>query len=94
MSRKPSDVLLDRLRDELKLTISRSNYIRRTYAGHEQKSVGAWTWYLTGPEADGYRGRLGSQYTVTELVHYAKLTLYQDRVHDIHIFPSDDLALR
>ena len=91
---KPSEVLLTRLRDELKLPIGHANYIRRTYAGREQKSIGAWTWYLTGPEADGYRERLGSQYPVTELIHYAKLQLYQDRVEDVHIMPSDDLKLR
>lgn len=91
---KPSEVLLARLRTELKLTIGQANYIRRTYAGREQKSIGAWTWYLTGPETDGYRGRLGSQYPVTELIHYARLTVYQDRVNDMHIFPSDDLKLR
>ena len=94
MSRKPSEILLDRLRTELKLAIGRNNYIKRTYAGREQKSIGAWTWFLTGPEDDGYRGNLGSQYPVTELVHYAKLTLYQDRVHDTHILPSDDLKLK
>lgn len=91
---RPSEILLARLRTELKLEISRNNYIRRTYAGREQKSIGAWTWYLTGPEEDGYRDNLGSQYPVTELIHYAKLTIYQDRVGDTHIMPSDDLKLR
>ncbi len=92
---KPSDVLLKRLRTELKLEIGEGNYIRRTYAGPEQKSIGAWTWYLTGPDNDGYRENLGSQYTVTELIHYAKLVIYvQERTGDIHIVPSDDLKLK
>ena len=92
---KPSAILLNRLRTELKLEIGPNNYIRRTYAGHEQKSRGAWTWYLTGPDNDGYRECLGSQYPVTTLIHYAKLTVYvQERTGDTHILPSDDLKLR
>jgi hypothetical protein len=91
---KPSEILLARLRDELKLPIGRANFIQRTYAGASQKSYGAWTWCLAGPENDGYRGRLGSQYPVTELIHYARLTVYHDSVYDVHILPSDDLKLR
>jgi len=91
---KPSEILLTRLRDELGLPIGNGNFIQRTYAGANQKSIGAWTWCLTGPANDGYRGRLGSQYPVTELVHYARLTAFHDRIDDIHILPSDDLKLR
>jgi len=46
---KHSERFVKRLREELKLDIPEDWYIERTYAGHHQKSAGAWSSSIRSP---------------------------------------------
>ena len=54
--------IVDLLRKE-GFTIRDGAQLRRTYAGHWQRSAGAWSWYLV--DADGRDLNLGSQDSVS-----------------------------
>jgi len=86
---KPSERLLDRLRDELDLDIPGTAFIERTYAGFYQRSAGAWVWVLNdGDRTDQYVGRLGSQFPVTELLRAERLGVLETEFGDIDIYPK------
>jgi len=89
MKHTPSERLLDRLRVELDLDISKTAFIERTYAGFYQRSAGAWVWVLNDDDRTSrYAGRLGSQWPVTVLLRAEYLGVHQGEYGDIDIFPK------
>lgn len=74
MGDKSTDVLLRRLR-AAGLDIPPGSTVRRTRAGHVQRSAGAWSWFIEGP--DGRELGIGSQYAVATLLK-SKLVATRD----------------
>ena len=68
---KPSERLLDRLRDH-DVEIPPGTVIVRTRAGHLQRSCGAWSWYAVDPEGGEV---IGSQYSVGVLLKADELRI-------------------
>lgn len=67
--------LVDRLVQRCKdagLEIPKGVQIRRTYAGSNQRSCGAWSWFFVTadgrPYTNGFKGQVGSQYPASVLV--------------------------
>lgn len=71
----PSQKLISRIREELKVDLPEDTVIRRTHAGRNQKGNGAWVWFLYSPTRS-YISTYGSAYTVTELLKQKELELY------------------
>lgn len=64
--------------------------IKRTYAGHYQKSAGAWLWFFYNKDYPQL-SNIGSQWTATECMKAKELEYYNDdRFGDIHISPSTE----
>jgi len=66
-----SEKLINRLRDELDISLSDDAVIKRTYAGRNLKAAGAFVWQIYDPKHPVRE--IGSQYTVTELLKFKKL---------------------
>ena len=64
--------LVQRLRDEHGLAIPDDFHFERVYAGHWQRSAGAWSWYMCYPAPGGGVQEIGSQWSVTELLRSKK----------------------
>jgi hypothetical protein len=64
--------LVQRLRDEHDLAIPDDFYFQSTYAGHWQRSAGAWSWWIHYPAEGGGFMEIGSQWSVTELLRNKK----------------------
>ena len=47
-------------------------HFERVYAGHWQRSAGAWSWYMCYPAPGGGVQEIGSQWSVTELLRSKK----------------------
>ena len=81
--------LIARLRKELNLKIPEGTRLRRTYAGHWQKSAGAWSWYLYHDNI-AHMSSIGSSYSASRLVKSSNLSIYKARSWDseIEILPE------
>jgi len=96
----PSQKLLTRLRG-LGLAIPEGSTLGRTYAGSNQRTAGAWSWYLLGPDtAPGIVNGtgLGSQWSVAALLK-ARLLVTQDCTlgrggNDITVAPWEESTAR
>jgi hypothetical protein len=97
---KPSERLLQRLRDELDLDIPEGARLERApgaSAGWNRTALGAWVWTVCGadgvPLTQDSKGRpmaIGSQWTMTELVRLP-LVAHPDLFGDIVIGPTDEV---
>lgn len=65
---RKSERIIRRLTEQGHITAEQAEgaQVLRTYAGREQRSQGAWSWYLV--DAQGVELFVGSDYTVTELL--------------------------
>lgn len=59
--------------------------IQRTYAGHHQRSAGAWTWALGVVHPTFGVPSIGSQYPAREVAR--GFTIYRDYYGDVHLDP-------
>lgn len=57
---------------------------RRTYAGINQRSAGAWLWFMTLKERPK---DFGSSWPVTELVKRGFTVEYSERNYEIELYP-------
>jgi hypothetical protein len=64
---KTSENLIERLRKELGLKISKTSKIERLRPGYWQRSAGAWRWHIDN--------HIGSEETMTDLVKAKKLSM-------------------
>jgi isopentenyldiphosphate isomerase len=89
--KKSKDVLklAQRLRDELGIEID-TDHVYRIYAGHWQRSSGAWSWFAHRKLADRAVVIVGSQYPIRQIVRAWKLTASQtSSIADTDIDPVD-----
>ncbi|KKL56267.1 hypothetical protein LCGC14_2247130 [marine sediment metagenome] len=64
--------------------------INRTYAGHWQRSKGAWLWYFYNSDYPSI-SNIGSQWPATECMKAKELEYYYNEVAgDLHISPSTE----
>jgi hypothetical protein len=80
--KKSKDVLklAQRLRDELGIEID-TDHVYRIYAGHWQRSSGAWSWFAHRKLTDRAVVIVGSQYPIRQIVRAWKLTASQNVEH-------------
>jgi len=64
--------LFRRLREELGIDVPEDAFIRRTYAGRNQKSAGAFVWFLES-RSNVIWPPMGSSWPVTDLLKCSKL---------------------
>lgn len=79
---KLSDRMIQRLRD-MGFSLSEEATIVRTYAGHWQKSSGAWAWVVQDP-GGAWSECLGGQDTLTNLIKCPNLNTWSDG-YDTHV---------
>lgn len=58
--------------------------IRRTYAGHHQRSASAWSWELE--DENGYEFSIGSKFPVREILAAKKVSWRNDEFGQIHLY--------
>ena len=86
--KKKTERLAERLKKEHRIDADPSTF-ERVYAGHWQRSSGAWSWWMfLREEKDRGRQTIGSQFSVTELLKMEKWTVDLLHVSEFVIEPA------
>ena len=86
--KKISDILMSRLKKDLKLNIKKGYFLRRNNPGHWQREAGAWLWEVDNKGTSLVSPQSGSQWTMKQCVEAKTLIADKDyQLNDIYIDP-------
>lgn len=90
----PTERLIGRLRT-MSVPIPEGTQLRRTYAGRDQRSKGAWSWFFDYPDRSRWPDRtfrpIGSIYPVSLLLREPRLMVMRTITGDLEVDPWEQV---
>ena len=87
----PTERLIDRLRT-MGVPVPEGTVLRRVYAGRDQRSKGAWSWYFDYPPSEYHTARtVASIWPVGYLLKQPRLMVMRVITRDLEVDPWEDV---